>query len=55
MAAAGDDDGTATATDALELFQPERLVTRPFLFLALEAERPLSGGARFDSRAWTKS
>ena len=49
MAAAGDDDGsTATATDALDLFQPERLVTRPFLFLAMEAERPLSGGARFD-------
>ena len=30
-----------------ERFRSERLVTRPFLFLALEAERPLSGGARF--------
>jgi pSer/pThr/pTyr-binding forkhead associated (FHA) protein len=53
MAAAGDEDGgapggtTATATDVLDLFQPDRVVTRPFLFLALEAERPLSGGARF--------
>ena len=36
----------ATSTD-MELFQPERLVARPFLFLALEAERPLGGGARF--------
>ncbi len=36
-----------TEPDVLSAFQPERFVTRPFLFLALEAERPLSGGARF--------
>src|SRR4051812_35741206 len=36
-----------TASDVLSVFRSERLVNRPFLFLALEAERPLSGGARF--------
>lgn len=50
MVAAGDERGgapvDATSTD-MDLFQPERLVTRPFLFLALEAERPLGGGARY--------
>jgi transcriptional regulator with GAF, ATPase, and Fis domain len=49
--AAGEEDGGAfasgTASDVLSVFQPERLVTRPFLFLVLEAERPLRGGARF--------
>lgn len=46
--AAGDDPGAAgTASDVMDLFQPQRLVMRPFLFLALEAERPLGGGARF--------
>ena len=49
---AADDEGAGapadgTATDVLGMFQPERLVMRPFLFLALEAERPLGGGARF--------
>ena len=47
MAAADDADGVGTASDVLDLFRPDRLVTRPFLFLAVEAERPLSGGARF--------
>jgi len=50
MAAGAQGGGAAaggTASDVLSAFQPERLVTRPFLFLALEAERPLSGGARF--------
>jgi Sigma-54 interaction domain/FHA domain len=51
MVAAGDDDAGApmdgTATDVGSLFRPDRLVTRPFLFLALEAERPLRGGARY--------
>jgi len=50
VAAGGADRGApadATATDVGGLLQPDRLVTRPFLFLALEAERPLGGGARF--------
>src|SRR4051812_21706876 len=47
MVAAGDAPADATATDALDLFRPERVVTRPFLFIVLEAERPLGGGARF--------
>src|SRR4051794_40344890 len=55
MVAAGAEDGVGarngesdgTGTDVLGMFQAERVVTRPFLFLALEAERPLSGGARF--------
>jgi hypothetical protein len=51
MVAAGDEDGgaprDATSTDVGDLFRPERMVTRPFLFLVLEAERPLGGGARF--------
>jgi transcriptional regulator with PAS, ATPase and Fis domain len=50
MAAGTEDGGPAasgTASDVLSVFHPERLVNRPFLFLALEAEQPLSGGARF--------
>jgi pSer/pThr/pTyr-binding forkhead associated (FHA) protein len=50
MAGRAEDRGAAasgTASDVLSVFQTERLVTRPFLFLVLEAERPLSGGARF--------
>ena len=43
--AAAPEEGTAT--DMGGLFQADRLVTRPFLFLALEAERPLSGSARY--------
>jgi pSer/pThr/pTyr-binding forkhead associated (FHA) protein len=51
MAAGAEDGGAAaaseTASDVLSVFRSERLVNRPFLFLALEAERPLTGGARF--------
>jgi transcriptional regulator with PAS, ATPase and Fis domain len=51
MVAAGDERGgapvDATSTDVMDIFQAERLVTRPFLFLVLEADRPLAGGARF--------
>jgi transcriptional regulator with PAS, ATPase and Fis domain len=42
----GDPSGGGTATD-IGTFQPDRPVASPFLFLALEAERPLGGGARF--------
>src|SRR5437762_8500298 len=50
MAAGAEDRGgeaSVTANDVLSVLLPERLVTRPFLFLVLEAERPLSGGSRF--------